>query len=176
MRLNVVSESEKDPWYADGLQFTCTQCGNCCTGGPGYVWASDVEIRRLAEYLKLSVKEVIEQYCRRIDGRLSFTEKRNQGNYDCVFLKEEKIERPGAKGSDEKVIHTKRTCTIYPIRPLQCRTWPFWPELLSSKESWKRAGRGCPGMDVGKRYSLDQIAEIRDARDWPTSPPTSGKT
>ena len=36
------------PWYADGLSFTCTQCGNCCTGGPGYVWISDMEIDRLA--------------------------------------------------------------------------------------------------------------------------------
>jgi len=176
MRLNVVSDSIEGPWYEGGLQFTCTQCGNCCTGGPGYVWASDVEIRRLAEYLKLSVKEVVEQFCRRIDGRISFTERRNQGNYDCIFLKEEKVERPASNGTDEKIIHTKRMCTVYPVRPLQCRTWPFWPELLSSLESWNRAARRCPGMNVGRKYSLPQITEIRDAKDWPASPPTSATT
>jgi len=177
MRLNVIPPStDNEPWYAPaGLQFTCTQCGNCCTGGPGYVWASDVEIRRLAEYLKVSPDEVVEKYCRKIDGRFSFTERLNHGNYDCVFLKEEKIERPArnAAGQDEQVVHTKRTCTIYPVRPLQCRTWPFWPELLSSPENWNRAAKRCPGMNTGRTYSLPQIAEIRDAPDWPVSPPSS---
>jgi hypothetical protein len=45
MKLDVL-----ETWYADGLQFTCSQCGNCCTGGPGYVWMSKEEIVRLAEY------------------------------------------------------------------------------------------------------------------------------
>ena len=26
-----------DPWYNDGLRFTCTRCGHCCTGEPGFV-------------------------------------------------------------------------------------------------------------------------------------------
>ena len=33
--------SPNTPWYADGLPFTCTQCGDCCTGDPGYVWVTD---------------------------------------------------------------------------------------------------------------------------------------
>jgi len=40
MKLNVV-RSEDRPWYADGLSFTCTCSGNCCTGGPGFVWMSE---------------------------------------------------------------------------------------------------------------------------------------
>ena len=38
----------KKPWYADGLQFECTQCGDCCTGAPGYVWVNKSEIEALA--------------------------------------------------------------------------------------------------------------------------------
>src|SRR5262245_18529291 len=26
-----------EPWYQDGLEFTCTRCGKCCTGEPGFV-------------------------------------------------------------------------------------------------------------------------------------------
>ena len=37
------------PWYADGLRFACTQCGNCCTGEPGFVWVNDAEIAAIAE-------------------------------------------------------------------------------------------------------------------------------
>ena len=35
-------------WYRDGLQFECTQCGNCCTGDPGYVWVTPEEIKAIA--------------------------------------------------------------------------------------------------------------------------------
>ena len=41
-------------WYEQGLRFTCTTCGNCCTGGPGYVWVTDEEVDRLAAHLGLS--------------------------------------------------------------------------------------------------------------------------
>jgi len=27
-------------------------------------------------------------------------------------------------------------CSIYDVRPVQCRTYPFWPSLLESKEDW----------------------------------------
>lgn len=174
MRLNVIAaktDKSQQPWYAEqGLSFTCTQCGNCCTGGPGYVWVSDVELRRLAEHLQMPVRDVIEQYCRKIDGRYSFTERLNRGNYDCVFLKEIPVDPKAANrsGDDAQVVQTRRICTIYPVRPLQCRTWPFWPEVLSSEESWQRASRRCPGMNAGRRYSLPQIEAIRDAKDWPS--------
>ncbi len=38
------------PWYQDGLAFTCTQCGKCCTGDPGFVWVTDEEIAALAAF------------------------------------------------------------------------------------------------------------------------------
>ena len=45
MKLDVLnSDSEAQPWYAAGLQFGCTECGNCCAGAPGYVWISTEEI------------------------------------------------------------------------------------------------------------------------------------
>lgn len=151
----------KDPWYQDGLSFTCTQCGNCCTGAPGYVWISDVEIRRLAEHLKISTAEVLDQYCRRIGNRISLKEHRSQaGNFDCVFLLEQEV---ATKSGPAR----RRTCTVYPVRPLQCRTWPFWDGNLESEENWKRASKKCPGMNTGKKYSLEKIEVLRTATDWP---------
>jgi Fe-S-cluster containining protein len=154
------SPRQTEPWYAGGLRFTCQQCGNCCTGGPGYVWISVEEVSRLAALLQLTESEVVEQYCRKIDGKLSLRERRNRrGEYDCIFLEER-----GAK----------RICTIYVARPLQCRTWPFWSENLKSAEAWARSARRCAGMDVGRKYSPEQIEALRDAKDWPQRPPTSG--
>ena len=163
MKLDVIEDVEK-PWYAEGLKFKCTQCGNCCTGGPGYVWISDVEVDRLAEFLHVSRQEVIKWYCRRIGNQYSLKEKRNsQGNYDCVFLQEEQLPPSGG----ESVKHTRRTCAIYTVRPLQCRTWPFWEGNLATAGNWRRAGERCPGMDRGKQYSREQIEDLRDAQDWP---------
>jgi Fe-S-cluster containining protein len=153
MTLKVIQENSEQ-WYRDGLSFSCTQCGNCCTGAPGYVWISKVEIERLAEHLNITTDQVIEKYCRKIGNRVSLQERRTaQGNYDCIFLHEQ----PETK---------KRTCTVYPVRPLQCRTWPFWDGNLASHENWQRAARRCPGMDKGRQYSLKQIESLRTAEDW----------
>ena len=179
MKLDVLpTDDAEQPWYAEGLNFTCSQCGNCCTGGPGYVWISREEIVRLAEFLKITPQETVEKYCRKEGGRFSLTEFRNEaGNYDCVFLKEEKVRVPAPGGAaGETVVQTRRRCTVYEVRPLQCRTWPFWPENLWSKKTWDHAAKRCHGMNAGRRhFTLDQIAALRDAKDWPQNPPTSAK-
>ena len=167
MQLNVL-KSKTDPWFAEGLQFTCTQCGNCCTGAPGYVWISDEEIERLAKHLRMTVEDVVEKYCRKIGGRFSLKEQRSpQGLYDCIFLREKRI-----GGGEGKPPVVKRVCSIYEVRPLQCRTWPFWEGNLASRENWESAGRRCHGIDRGTRvFSREEIEKFRDAEDWPENPP-----
>src|ERR1051325_11004616 len=95
----------REVWYADGLRFRCTQCGNCCTGAPGFVWVNDDEIRGIAEYLGEPLEEALERWTRGTHRGRSLREK---ANGDCVFY------------------DRKAGCTIYPVRPRQCRTWPFW--------------------------------------------------
>jgi Fe-S-cluster containining protein len=172
MQLKVLQQNETDspPWYGGGLRFTCTQCGNCCTGPPGYVWISKEEIGRLAKHLRIGAAEVIEQYCRKVGGKYSLRETRNSsGQYDCIFLKEEK------SADKNGVVHSKRACTVYEARPLQCRTWPFWEGNLQSPQRWKHAAERCHGMNFGSRiFSREQIESLRDAKDWPQRPPTSG--
>lgn len=156
---------DKTPWYHDGLCFECTGCGNCCTGGPGYIWINPEERSRLAEHLKLSLAELQKTYCRRLSGSISLKEKpcNAQGEYDCIFLKQ----IPAETAPDGLVRHPRRICEIYPVRPLQCRTWPFWEGLLASREAWDSAGKRCPGINRGRKWSLQQIIDRRDATDWP---------
>lgn len=151
-----------EPWYKDGLSFTCTQCGNCCTGGPGFVWISEEEIDRLAAHLNLDRDECVRKHCRVIRGRVSLKERRDaRGEYPCIFLTE--TESKDAKG--KRVV--KRGCAIYPVRPLQCRTWPFWDGNLQDRDAWEANTAKCPGSNKGTRYTLDQIVALRDAEDWP---------
>jgi Fe-S-cluster containining protein len=114
------------PWYKDGLHFKCTECGQCCTGSPGYVWVSSSEAEAIAEFLQISIDEFIQKYTRRIGNRISLKE--HSRTYDCTFLKGKK-------------------CQIYGVRPKQCRTFPWWPENLKTPNHWKETAARCEGID-----------------------------
>lgn len=129
------------------MSFSCTQCGNCCTGPTGYVWFNQQEAEAMAAYLEISVDEFHDEYTRRLMGRRSLSEvKIKRGMYDCVFLT-----RDAETG--------KTGCSIYPVRPTQCRTWPFWESNLTSKRAWNQAAKTCPGMQQGGQFV--PIEEIR---------------
>jgi Fe-S-cluster containining protein len=138
------------------------------------------EVGRLAEFLKLTSQEVLAKYCRKIGGRISLKERRMpNGNYDCIFLREmetPRSKRPKELAPGEAIPTKRRGCAIYPVRPLQCRTWPFWESNLSDKRMWDLASKKCPGMGRGSRkFTGQQIEALRDADDWPENPPTSAR-
>ena len=132
-----------------GLSFSCTLCGNCCSGEPGYVWATKEEVAAIAKFLGRNDGKLDEKHLRRVGLHYSLTEKPDG---DCIFLKRE---------------NGKATCPIYPVRPLQCRTWPFWNENLRSEQSWNATHDSvCPGMNKGPHHTLVQIETIRRQRTW----------
>ncbi|HEV3121944.1 MAG TPA: YkgJ family cysteine cluster protein [Isosphaeraceae bacterium] len=123
-------------WNRDGLRFECTRCGACCTGAPGYVWVKEDEIARLAEFRGESVQTFTQKYVRQVGHRYSLVEKPGG---DCVFW------------------DRQEGCTVYPARPVQCQTWPFWPENVVSAEAWDRIKTICPGSGQGQWFSLEQV-------------------
>ena len=125
-----------EPWYDDGLRFTCTRCGHCCTGEPGFVWVNDDEVAAIAAARGEMVEEVIALHTRLANGRRTLREKVNG---DCVFFE---------RGAG---------CTIYEVRPRQCRTWPFWESNLASPEDWERTCAICPGSGQGDLVSVEEI-------------------
>jgi len=132
------------PWYHEGLQFTCTGCGDCCSGSPGFVWVTAEEIEVMAKAIDTTVDEFEKIYIRKIGIRKSLKE---LPNYDCVFL-------------DEKT----RKCELYDARPTQCKTWPFWGSNLRTPADWERTCQECPGSGSGKLYGLESIEEQRAAK------------
>ncbi len=133
------------PWYNEGLAFICQGCGNCCSGpNEGYVWVDDVEMEAIAKYLHIPLDQLKKTMIRKIDNGYSLIEK--EPSKDCIFLS---WPTNGQKG-----------CEIYPVRPMQCRTWPFWQENLKNKKTWEKAGRACPGINQGNLYHSEQIQSI----------------
>lgn len=132
--------ARRAPWYADGLRFSCTQCGHCCSGAPGYVWITAAEIRALAKRFDISVPTFQKKYVRKVGHEWSLKE---LADGDCVFLK---------RMPDGKAI-----CGVYEDRPAQCRTWPFWTENVQTPEAWEYVTEDCPGANHGTLHSLPVI-------------------
>jgi Fe-S-cluster containining protein len=125
-----------DPWYRDGLRFTCTRCGKCCTGEPGFVWVNEAELAAIAELRGEPVEEVTALYSRPSRGKWTL---REQANGDCVFYE---------RG---------RGCTVYEVRPRQCRTWPFWESNVATPADWRRTVADCPGSGEGELIPVEEI-------------------
>jgi hypothetical protein len=130
--------NDGDRFYGRGLQFECLRCGACCTGAPGFVYLSQEDIASIAEFLKKDKGSVVRYYTRvvRVFGerRLSLTER---SNYYCIFW--------------------SRVCLIYPARPYQCRSYPFWKRHLVSRREWNKVGDRCPGINRGRVYRDEEI-------------------
>jgi Fe-S-cluster containining protein len=131
-------------WYGSGLRFECRpDCGQCCTshGEHAYVYLERGEARRIARHLELSERQFRARYTARDEGQLVL----RMDEPDCPFL-------------------DGKRCGIYPVRPLQCRTFPFWSENLATRASWRRTARFCPGIDRGPLHPLACIERARTSR------------
>lgn len=100
----------------------------------------------MAEHLEISHEDFLLRYSRVIDGHRSLNEHETEHGFDCQFL--DRTTEPG-----------KAFCSIYEARPLQCRTWPFWPEVVRSRAAWERMRKDtpCPGMNSGPLITVDEI-------------------
>lgn len=106
-------------------EFKCIGCGSCCRGFPGYVWINRDEIEKISKFLNLEIKVFLQKFCRESNNKIALKEW--LFDYSCIFLKENR-------------------CTIYPVRPLQCKTFPFWKEIVSSKENLESYKKICPQL------------------------------
>ena len=129
------------PWYADGLRFECSQCGDCCSGAPGFVWVNEDEIADLADEMEMEVDAFEYQFVRQVGADKSLKE---EPDGDCILLDPE-----------------PRKCSVYGARPIQCRTWPFWDSNLERKKDWKETCSVCPGSGTGRLYTFEEIEAQR---------------
>ncbi|MFA5073005.1 MAG: YkgJ family cysteine cluster protein [Nitrospirota bacterium] len=129
----------KKQFYKEGLRFTCQGDGKCCLtrGKYGYVYLSFSDRKRLAKHFYMTTTEFTAAYTKKTDGLYELVYTRE----DCPFLKENR-------------------CSVYPARPWQCRTWPFWPENMNEKTWEQEVLRDCPGAGKGRLYSREEIKEI----------------
>lgn len=123
----------------DGLRFECIPgCVRCCDTH-GYVYLTEEDLRRLAGFLKMPPAEFESQYVYRTRHLLRLRKPRRS---QCPFL-------------------TGSGCSVHPVKPVQCRTYPFWPELVTHRDIWDYEGkRRCPGINQGPLIQIGAAMEV----------------
>ncbi len=121
----------------EGIRFACQPgCTRCCNQ-QGFVYLTEDDLRRAARFLGLAPAEFERRYVYRTRHLLRFRKPRGR---QCPFLLED-------------------GCSIHPAKPTQCRLFPFWPELVSSRRAWRQTGRLCPGIGQGPLIQIGTALE-----------------
>jgi len=112
-----------------GIRFQCQQCGQCCIR-PGRVYFSEEEINRGANHLDITSKDFIKKYINSLKRGFHVSD----SHESCPLYKE------------------GIGCSIYPVRPIQCSTFPFWETNFITLTAENNLYKECPGMGKGKFY------------------------
>ena len=129
--------------FSDYLQFSCNKCSRCCTGEPGFVFLSEEDVEKLSSFLSCTREQFIECYCRmvKINQSESLLSLKEKANYECILWKD--------------------GCSAYGARPTQCIAYPFWTRI-KDKDSWEKEKHSCPGINVGKKWSKEEVCKMRN--------------
>jgi len=123
-----------------GLRFQCVSgCTKCCEV-EGWVYITERDLKRIARYLTISPAAFEQKYVYRTRHRLRLRKPRGS---QCHFL-------------------TETGCSIHPVKPTQCRLFPFWPELVADRDVWAEAAKTCPGIGMGPLIQIGIAHQIAD--------------
>jgi Fe-S-cluster containining protein len=120
------------------LQFQCQPGCTACCNQKGYVYLTEDDLLRAAAYVGMSAQAFEARYIYRTKNVLRFRKPRGS---QCHFLKTD-------------------GCSIHPAKPTQCRTFPFWPELVQNRANWAWTARTCPGINQGELIQIGEALEI----------------
>ncbi len=137
-------------YHEHELRFRCTGCGACCTGSADdYVAVDGSEQEAIRRLLRISKPWFRRRYLIALDtGGKGLASK---GDGRCVFL------------------DAHNRCRVYPVRPRQCRSYPFWPEVVGSRSAWLAEARRCEGIGRGTSVPLRRIEAALKALHPPRS-------
>jgi hypothetical protein len=132
----------------DGVRFTCQPgCIGCCDQD-GFVYLTETDLVRAAKFTGMSPRAFEKKFVYRTRHQMRFRKPRDR---QCPFLVTEG-DSHGTQGG----------CSIHPAKPTQCRTFPFWPELVEDPRAWKRTARFCPGIGKGPLIQIGTAMEMAE--------------
>jgi Fe-S-cluster containining protein len=122
-------------------RFQCNMCALCCGNTEKrvrHVLLLKSEVKRISDSLTRS----IEGFAVRIRGHEPYVyEMKKTREGKCLFLKE-------------------NICTVYMLRPLICRFYPFELQTTEDQEYKFTHTEECPGVRKGKRLKKDYFENL----------------
>ena len=136
-------------YHSKPLRFKCTQCSQCCYGGKhAYVRANKQEIENIFQFLKITKEQFEHDYLvKLVDHGFG------------IKMKQSPLAKAIGKQGHCLLLNKDGHCSVYPVRPTQCRTYPFWPEILISEEKWNNEVSRCEGINQGDVVDVDFIEQ-----------------
>ncbi len=119
------------------LRFACQPgCTKCCEV-QGFVYITESDLQKMALYLSLSAKTFEKKFVVRYKHLLRLRKPRGS---QCHFL-------------------TNGGCSVHEVKPVQCRLYPFWPELVEQRKNWEAERKMCPGIGKGDLIQIGVACE-----------------
>ncbi len=115
------------------MRFECQPGCTFCCQRRGFVYLTEDDIVRAAQFLGMTARGFEKRYVYRTKNLRRLRIPRRGL---CRFLR--------ADG-----------CAIHPAKPTQCRIFPFWPELTESRREWRRTAEWCPGIGKGELVQIE---------------------
>ena len=137
--------------FPEDVRFVCEKCGRCCGDTEDtvrHVLLLKTEAEKISEQTSLDIHE----FAQEVYGfePYIYEMKKTEPDGKCFFLKDNR-------------------CTIYEIRPIICRFYPFELKNLGNKSYLFSYTPKCPGIGKGPRIEkefFDQLFKVAtDAMD-----------
>jgi Fe-S-cluster containining protein len=120
------------------MRFECQPGCTACCEQQGFVYLTEEDIQRVADFLGLSCADFERKHVYRTKNVRRL---RTPQIGRCTFL------RDGG-------------CSIHPAKPTQCRLFPFWPELVESARAWHKTAAWCPGIGKGDLVQIETAKDL----------------
>jgi Fe-S-cluster containining protein len=123
------------------LCFHCTKCGICC-GDTKEKTRHIILLKTEAEQIAKTTLQPISNFAVKIKGKTPYSyEMKKRENGKCVFLENNR-------------------CTVYSLRPLICRFYPFELKFSNSKKFKFLYTEECPGLNKGQPLNKDYFRKM----------------
>ena len=162
--LSTSTQKQPFPWFRNknnpeesNLKFSCIQCGRCCKGrSRTQVFLNEAEINDISSYLEIDdSNDFLSKYTYAVKHP-------NDENQLLISLKSKLSESSNcslptiATSTDSELSQlqcvfldaTTNQCSIYEVRPTQCRSYPYWSNNLIGEAEWSAESKKCPGINV----------------------------
>jgi uncharacterized protein len=115
------------------MRFECQPGCTVCCERKGFVYLTEADVTRAAEFLGMTQAAFERTYVYRTTNLRRL---RTPRETQCHFLRE-------------------GGCSIHPAKPTQCRLFPYWPELVDHPNEWHKAASWCPGIGKGELVQIE---------------------